>query len=75
MWRRKRGVVDYVPAVPDHCRYWSVPYWVVVGVGAVLPAARICRRVRGTHVRALALCPSCGQEFRGTPEKCPECGH
>jgi len=52
---------------------WAVP----VLAFAVLPALllRSILRSRRKRIRlARNLCPTCGYDLRGSPEKCPECG-
>jgi hypothetical protein len=51
----------------------STPLWALVALLAVTPplvadfgAKRRDRR------RAAGLCPTCGYDLRGTPERCPE---
>jgi hypothetical protein len=54
-----------------------VPYWPFLLVSAALPARwYVCRRrARLRRLRHEArLCPACGYDLRGTPDRCPECG-
>jgi hypothetical protein len=56
------------------CRqYLSVPYWFLVLCAALLPAAKLYRRLRGGGNMA-GRCARCGYDLRATPERCPECG-
>ena len=53
------------------------PAWMLVVTMAVLPARWLVkwyerrRRRRGGGGRS---CPACGNDFRATPDRCPECG-
>lgn len=58
------------PAPPGY--FAGVPYWFVVGLSLVLPAARLGRVF--ARRTAQGLCPACGYDLRATPERCPECG-
>ena len=48
------------------------PQWTVAALFALLPAARLYRRLRPR--RADGRCPACGYDLRATPDRCPECG-
>jgi hypothetical protein len=52
----------------------SIPYWLIVGTAAALPAASIARYRRRRRRNTAGLCPSCGYDLRATPGRCPECG-
>ena len=55
-------------------RVWVVPWWAVVLITGVLPAARaLSWRRRRRRVRRGA-CVYCGYDLRATPDRCPECG-
>jgi hypothetical protein len=61
-------------------REWSVRYWVIGVVAAVLlllPAWRLRAEllIMRRHIRARAgRCTFCGYDLRATPQRCPECG-
>ena len=49
-----------------------LPLWLAAAVLAVLPAARLYRRIRPRY--AAGRCQACGYDLRATPGRCPECG-
>jgi hypothetical protein len=49
-----------------------VPLWLPVALFALLPAARLYRRIRPRY--AAGRCQACGYDLRATPGRCPECG-
>ena len=57
--------------------HWAVPYWLAMGVTAVLPAGFILAGLAGRR-RAWRVahghCGCCGYDLRATPGRCPECG-
>jgi len=59
-------------------RQLACPYWFIMLLTAILPAARLAggrRRRRARRLRMGAgLCQHCGYDCRATPERCPECG-
>jgi hypothetical protein len=72
-WDRAHGQGRY------HSRGVLVGYWLPAALLAVPPAlwlwrlpARRAGRARSRSFRG--LCPGCGYDLRGTPERCPECG-
>src|SRR4051812_11707366 len=57
-------------------RHLACPYWFIVLLTAILPAARLAgwrRRARRLRLRP-GLCQHCGYDCRATPDRCPECG-
>ena len=59
-------------------RYLGCPYWFIMLLTAILPAARLAgwrrrRRARRLRMRP-SLCQHCGYDCRATPDRCPECG-
>ena len=52
---------------------FSVPYWCLMSLTAVLAAAAITRlNIRGSLKGE--FCSQCGYDLRATLERCPECG-
>jgi hypothetical protein len=49
-----------------------IPLWLPAALFAVLPAARLYRRIRPRY--AGGLCPTCGYDLRASEGRCPECG-
>jgi predicted amidophosphoribosyltransferase len=52
---------------------WVAPYWAVVGVLLVLPAAWVVGKLRRRR-RIVGVCRTCGYDLRASRERCPECG-
>jgi hypothetical protein len=57
----------------------ACPFWFIMLLTAILPAARLAGwRRRRRQARRLGmgggLCRHCGYDCRATPERCPECG-
>ena len=50
----------------------AFPLWFPAALFAVLPAARLYRRVRRKHPPG--HCRRCGYDLRATLARCPECG-
>jgi hypothetical protein len=75
-WGRQ-GFVDHRVGVPGTV-FWQVvvgaPWWGIVAVSAVAPAAALARARRTRRRNPLGLCPACGYDLRATPGRCPECG-
>ena len=63
-WRPASGASMFLRVV--------VPTWFLAAASALLPAARLVRRV--VRRRARGVCARCGYDLRATPERCPECG-
>ena len=53
---------------------WSTPYWFLVLLCCPAPSLRLTARLRNRRRRGRGLCPACGYDLRGTPDRCPECG-
>lgn len=51
-----------------------VPYWLLLGIAAPIPAMVVWRRFRRKHPARLALCALCGYDLRASSDRCPECG-
>ena len=60
-----------VPAVLV-TRMVLIPLWLPAVLLALLPAARLYRRVRPRY--GSGQCRACGYDLRASPDKCPECG-
>ena len=50
----------------------TVPYWALIGLGAIAPTLSLWRFRQSRPLRG--HCPSCGYDLRASPERCPECG-
>jgi hypothetical protein len=57
---------------PDYEFYVRVPYWLIVLLTGILPAAWTYRWL--TRKPAPGCCRACGYDLRATPDRCPECG-
>lgn len=60
-------------------QHWvlMLPCWAPAAAAAILPALwvrRWQRRRRHEIRQRRGLCPRCGYDLRGTPDRCPECG-
>lgn len=57
-------------------RHWYVgaPHWFLILLLAALPVARVTSKLHRRRRIRHGLCPSCGYDLRGTPDRCPECG-
>ncbi len=59
---------------------WSIqrsvvlPYWLPCLITAVPPALWMRARLVRSRSERRGLCPACGYDLRGTPQRCPECG-
>ena len=69
------GFSSHGDGTPRTTSSWhvAVPFWLIAGAFAVLPAARAVARLRRRRHR-VGLCPRCGYDLRATPGRCPECG-
>ena len=52
----------------------EIPWWSLLVLFALLPAARLAARLRRRAKAGRGLCPACGYDPHATPERCPECG-
>jgi hypothetical protein len=68
------GTVPTLPtAYTIHAIY--TPWWLWVGVFAVLPGRRAIQMARAKRRRRKGRCERCGYDMRATPDRCPECGN
>jgi hypothetical protein len=51
----------------------TVPLWPLALVTAAGPGVWVVRHVRRRRRIRGGLCPTCGYDLRGTPDRCPEC--
>jgi hypothetical protein len=74
-----RSRIGEEPRIPEPGmpRAWysvyAVPFWFLVILTAIAPAARL-RPWKRRRVRTAGHCPTCGYDLRATPGRCPECG-
>jgi hypothetical protein len=52
----------------------AVPHWFAFVLMAIVPSVWIWRMRAAQRRRLAGLCPACGYDLRGTPDRCPECG-
>ena len=52
----------------------EVPWWALLVLFSLLPAARGVAMLRRRSKRRGGPCPECGYDLRATPGRCPECG-
>jgi hypothetical protein len=67
---------DYDQNAAYTLRQLACPYWFIMLLTAIVPAARLAgwrRRARRLRMGP-GLCQHCGYDCRATPERCPECG-
>ena len=65
----------YIRQTSTGLRRWNVvlPYWAILTLAAVLPAASLARRLMRAPV-APGVCSNCGYDLRASTDRCPECG-
>jgi hypothetical protein len=65
----------YIRQTAAGLRRWNVvlPYWAIVALASVLPAASLARRLTRAPV-APGVCSLCGYDLRASRDRCPECG-
>jgi hypothetical protein len=54
-----------------------LPYWptaLSLSLLLIIPAMHLMRWRRRRRRSRLGVCPACGYDLRGTPDRCPECG-
>jgi hypothetical protein len=66
----------YLRITSDGMRRWNLvlPLWFLATGAAAVPTGRLLWRLAARRKVRLGLCPSCGYDLRGTPDRCPECG-
>ena len=52
----------------------EIPWWSLLLLFALLPAARWLVHLRRRSIARRGACPHCGYDLRATPDRCPECG-
>src|SRR5688572_11846024 len=61
-------------------RLYTIPFWFLSLVYAVLPSIWLRRRrrewraARAQRMWKAEVCPGCGYDLRASPQRCPECG-
>lgn len=64
------------PIVEVRLAGWFVTLCLLGACVLPLRTLRIYSKVQlGNDRIAAGMCPTCGYDMRGTPERCPECGH
>ena len=56
------------------CARVTIPYWLIVGLLAILPLRSIERHMRVRRLSKRGLCPVCQYDLRASSQRCPECG-
>lgn len=63
---------------PLKVEYWKtaidLPYWFLAILFLMLPSRQFWLAMRRRQRVLSGLCPGCGYDLRGTPQRCPECG-
>jgi hypothetical protein len=52
----------------------GLPEWFLAGITAILPLARLSRKMRARRRAKANLCVARGYDLRASPNRCPECG-
>ena len=55
-------------------RVIGVPYWFIAALLSLPFVRALLSSLRRRRRLAQQLCPDCGYDLRGSPERCPECG-
>jgi hypothetical protein len=60
----------------DDFRYIRIglSHWLLALLSLVLPIVWLNRFRKARRARTLGLCPTCANDLRATPQRCPECG-
>lgn len=67
----------YTLYIGDALRFVDIPYGMLLGIFAVLPAVmlmRLLRQRRRSLRKRRSLCERCGYDLRASAGRCPECG-
>jgi hypothetical protein len=64
----------YQRGVPGGSIFVGIPYWFVMAITALLPAAIAIGKWNRSRAVIAGRCPTCGYDLRATPRRCPECG-
>lgn len=51
-----------------------IPHWALAVIFGLLSTAGLIPILRRSYRRRHGLCPNCGYDLRGSPDRCPECG-
>jgi hypothetical protein len=70
-WTDDQSVTPYTSM---RTRSVGFPVWPLAALTALLPAARLYRRLVRRRRYGAGRCRTCGYDLRATPDQCPECG-